>query len=53
MGVVNVSSRPTRDGGPAIVTERDAEEPARIGTYVVHREGAQPGVVIELALASN
>jgi hypothetical protein len=37
-----------RDGAPAIVRETDSSTPNELGVYVVHREGAQPGVEIEL-----
>jgi hypothetical protein len=37
-----------RDGALAIVHETDTSTPGQVGTYVVHREGAQPGVEIEI-----
>ena len=37
-----------RDGGLAIVQEADTSTPGQTGTYVVRREGAQPGVEIEI-----
>jgi len=37
-----------RDGGFAIVQETDTSTPGQVGTYVVHREGAQPGVEIDI-----
>jgi hypothetical protein len=40
--------RQARDGGPLIVAETDTTTPGQIGTYIVHREGAQPAVEIEL-----
>jgi hypothetical protein len=42
-----LSSRPAHDGGPPIVSEPDAP-PGHTCTYVVHREGAQPGVEVEI-----
>ena len=43
-------SAPARDGALAIVQEADTSTPGHVGTYVVHREGAQPGVEIEIGL---
>ena len=37
-----------RDGGLAMVQEMDTSTPGQVGTYVVHRDGAQPGVEVEL-----
>jgi len=37
-----------RDGGSAIVQELDTSTPGQVGTYVVHREGAQPAVDVEI-----
>jgi uncharacterized pyridoxal phosphate-containing UPF0001 family protein len=37
-----------RDGALAIVQEADTSTPGQVGTYVVHRMGAQPGVEIEI-----
>ena len=37
-----------RDGGLAIVQELDTSTPGQVGTYVVHRDGAQPGVEVEI-----
>jgi hypothetical protein len=37
-----------RDGALAIVQETDTSTPGQVGTYVVHRVGAQPGVEIEI-----
>jgi len=37
------------DGAPAIVRETDSSTADELGVYVVHRQGAQPGVEIELA----
>ena len=37
-----------RDGGLAIVQETDTSTPGQVGTYVVHRDGAQPGVEVEI-----
>jgi hypothetical protein len=37
-----------RDGALAIVQEADTSTPGQVGTYVVHRAGAQPGVEIEI-----
>jgi hypothetical protein len=37
-----------RDGALAIVQETDTSTPGQVGTYVVHREGAQLGVEIEI-----
>jgi hypothetical protein len=37
-----------RDGALAIVQETDTSTPGQVGTYVVHRMGAQPGVEIEI-----
>jgi hypothetical protein len=37
-----------RDGALAIVQEADSSTPGQIGTYVVNRTGAQPGVEIEI-----
>jgi hypothetical protein len=37
-----------RDGALAIVQETDTSTPGQVGTYVVHRGGAQPGVEIEI-----
>jgi hypothetical protein len=41
-------SMATRDGASAIVQETDTSTPGQVGTYVVHRWGAQPGVEIEI-----
>ena len=35
-----------RDGALAIVQETDTSTPGQVGTYLVHREGAQPGAEI-------
>src|SRR3954468_270730 len=43
-----LSAAVARDGGSAIVQETDTLTPGQVGTYVVHREGAQPGVEIEI-----
>ena len=43
-----LSMTAARDGALAIVQETDTSTPGQIGTYVVHREGAQPGVEIEI-----
>lgn len=43
-----VSMVKARDGASAIVQEADTSTPGQIGTYVVHRMGAQPGVEIEI-----
>jgi hypothetical protein len=43
-----LSAAVARDGGLAIVQETDTSTPGQVGTYVVHREGAQPGVEIEI-----
>jgi hypothetical protein len=43
-----LSTAAGRDGALAIVQETDTSTPGEVGTYVVHREGAQPGVEIEL-----
>jgi hypothetical protein len=43
-----ISATRARDGGPVIVAETDTTTPGQIGTYIVHREGAQPAVEIEL-----
>jgi hypothetical protein len=43
-----LSSAMARDGALAIVQEADPSTPGQVGTYVVHREGAQPGVEIEI-----
>jgi hypothetical protein len=37
-----------RDGALAIVQEADTSTPGQVGTYLVHREGAQSGVEIEI-----
>lgn len=37
-----------RDGALAIVQEADTSTPGQVGTYVVHREGAQAGAEIEI-----
>jgi hypothetical protein len=37
-----------RDGALAIVRETDTSTPGQVGTYLVHREGAQPGVEIDI-----
>ena len=36
------------DGALAIVQEVDTSTPGQVGTYVVHREGAQPGVEVDI-----
>jgi hypothetical protein len=43
-----VSMAMARDGASAIVQEADTSTPGQIGTYVVNRMGAQPGVEIEI-----
>jgi len=43
-----LSKDAARDGALAIVQEADTSTPGQVGTYVVHREGAQPGVEIEI-----
>jgi hypothetical protein len=43
-----LSAAVARDGGLAIVQETDTLTPGQVGTYVVHRAGAQPGVEIEI-----
>jgi hypothetical protein len=43
-----LSTARARDGALALVQEADASTPGEIGTYVVHREGAQPGVEIAI-----
>ena len=42
-----LSMAAARDGAPAVVQETDTSTPRQVGTYVVNREGAQPGVEIE------
>lgn len=37
-----------RDGALAIVQETDTSTPGQVGTYVVNRPGAQPGVEIKI-----
>jgi hypothetical protein len=37
-----------RDGASAIVQETDTSTPGQVGTYLVHREGAQPGAEIDI-----
>jgi len=37
-----------RDGALAIVQQTDTSTPGQVGTYVVHRQGAQPGVEIKI-----
>jgi hypothetical protein len=37
-----------RDGASAIVEETDTSTPGQVGTYLVHREGAQPGAEIDI-----
>lgn len=46
--IQRLSALPARDGGPRIVYETQAAPSTEIGTYVVHREGAQPGAEIDL-----
>ena len=43
-----LSMAAARDGALAIVQETDTSTPGQVGTYVVHRAGAQPGVEIEI-----
>ncbi len=43
-----LSAGVARDGALAIVQETDTSTPGQVGTYVVHRGGAQPGVEIEI-----
>jgi hypothetical protein len=45
--IQQVSTWPARDGGSPIVSETDAAS-AQACTYVVHREGAQPGIEVEI-----
>jgi len=42
-------SMAVRDGASAIVQETDTSTPGQVGTYVVHRWGAQPGVEIDIS----
>jgi hypothetical protein len=43
-----LSNATAPDGAPSIVRETDSSTPDELGVYVVHREGAQPGVEIDL-----
>jgi hypothetical protein len=43
-----LSMAAARDGALAIAQEADTSTPGQVGTYVVHRAGAQPGVEIDI-----
>ena len=46
--IQRVSATMARDGAPALIREIDADTPAQLGTYVVHREGGQTGAEIDV-----
>lgn len=46
--IQRISMATARDGASAIVQETDTSTPGQVGTYVVHRWGAQPGVEIKI-----
>jgi hypothetical protein len=48
-----IAARPARDGEAVLVREVDRTTPGQVGTYVVHREGAQTGEEVSLAVSGR